>query len=136
MSNLLYQLQLKVKRLDIKINQGKQRSQFHGKMINNTNLRSQTSSFSCSKIGARGSRFTIWLSCSISDSSAPPYCSKIKKKHLDLLNINNIFILVATVITVVSFWLLGASELVYMASKLSQYAKMALTTKLCRSTCS
>ena len=37
-----------------------------------TNLRSQTSSFSCSKIGARGSRFTMCVSFSSWDSPGFP----------------------------------------------------------------
>ena len=37
-----------------------------------TNLRCQTSSFSCSKIGAKGSRLTICFSWSSTDSSARP----------------------------------------------------------------
>ena len=64
-----------------------------------TNLRCQTSSFSCSKIGAKGSRLTICFSWSSTDSSARPcVCNTFIR-----LDINFIYIFIYLLLPLLEF---------------------------------
>ena len=64
-----------------------------------TNLRCQTSSFSCSKIGAKGSRLTICFSWSSTISSARPcVCNTFIR-----LDINFIYIFIYLLLSLLEF---------------------------------